>query len=190
MADKSIQDMLDQRNTPADRILTWAFNLSCDYHDILLEKIPQIEAYSNSSGLGNFLQIGTIISTLLQIERHHDAPDYTKLHQDIVQNIAPSMRDKYMPLLQELSYFLLENNVPLANNDEIPSLNSLFTKNDRDLEIGIGVWLVHKLKSEMPSDPFDLKIVELLGNIVFVKNSLEIIMLGNLLDTETKSSIV
>ena len=180
MVDKSIQDMLDQRNTPADLILTWAFIQSCDYHDILLEKIPQIKAYSNSSGLGNFLQIATIVSTLLQIERHNGAHDYTKLHQDIVQNIAPSMRDKYIPLLQELSYFLLENDVPIVKNEEIPSLNSLFTKNDRELEIGIGVWLVYKLKSEMPSDPFDLKIVELLGNIVFVKNSLEIIVLAQL----------
>lgn len=189
MTDESIREIMNQKKTPAGRILMWAFNVSCDTHDILIEKIPQIEAYPNGRGLGNFLQIGTIIATLMHIERHHGAPDYTRLHQDIVQNIAPSMRDKYLPILQELSCYLLKSDMATARTDEIPSLNILFNEEGGDIALCIGTWLVSKLKKEMPSDDFDMKLIGILGKLVYIDHAQQVILFGNLLDEDIKSLI-
>lgn len=189
MTEPSLEDIRKQMRTPAGGILMWAFNLTCDANDILRKQLPQIEDYPHSRDFGNLLQIGTILATLLRVERYLGFHDYTDLHESVAQSIAPSMRETYIPPLQDLAAFLLQSRPTSFAENQIPALNALLDQDERRLATSIGEWLVRKLKSAEPSDAFDLKLVGVLGQLVYVINA-QMIASMMLSDKNTLNRIV
>lgn len=161
----------EQMRTPAGSILMWSFNLSGEINDNIRDEIPQIRDYIRNQDLGNFLQFATILGTLLRVERYIGSYDYTKLHQSIIESIAPSMRDTYVPPLLRLTNFLLQRDSEEKDGDTLPSLEPLLHHTESELSESIGHWIVREMKQAPLIDPVDLKIASILGELVFKNNA-------------------
>lgn len=171
MTEPSLEEMRKQINTPAGFILMWAFNLACDANELLRKELPQIAEYQNGKAFGNLLQVATIIATLLRMERYLGSNDYTTLHRSIAQSIAPSVRHIYVPPLQDLASFILQAGRVSFGENEIPDFNALLSQDEDKLATLIATWIVWKMKTEKPSNAFDLRLVAVLAKLVYTTNA-------------------
>jgi hypothetical protein len=147
-------DELDNRmNSPAGTILTWAYNLAGESEHLLKAQFPGIVKYSNRESFSKFLQIALIVAALLRIERYLASSDYATLHTSIIESIAPSVRHLYVPLLHDLSAFLLQTNLESLPKNEIPSFKPLMIKDEEQLSRGIAIWIIGRTKGSKPQEP-------------------------------------
>ena len=171
MTGQSFDERRNQRNTPEAHILKWVFNVACATNDSILKQLPRVAEYPNSRELGNLLQVGTILASMIRIERHLGSHDYTDFHKSVAHAIAPSVRRRYLLPIQDLAAFLLHERDASLGDDEIPSLKPLLNQEEFQLATSMGEWMVRKLKLAAPSDIFDFRVSDTLGQLVYFTDS-------------------
>ena len=124
----------------------WSFNMACEIEPVIREKHPQIQTYASANLFNDLFQAATIISSMLRIERRLGPDDYAAFHKDVVQNIAPSVRNRYMPAMQALLYFLLGIDRGAFSADEIPAFGRLLSEDETKVANSIG----HLRKLQFP----------------------------------------
>lgn len=165
--DKERREIRRSLNTPAGYIVIWAFNYASVGLDVIDQRSPQISGWPNGRMLGNLLQVATIFSALLRIERARGLQDYSAFHSGIVKDIAPSVREIYVPPLQTLAAFLLAADRSSFALEEIPPLSKLFAEDEERVANSVGLWLVLTLKQVSSlSEQSDVQVAAGLANVV------------------------
>ena len=146
-------------------ILTWAFNLACETEPLLRAEFPEIGDFPSTFLFNDVLQAAIIVSAMLVLERHRGA-DFTDFHEAVVLKIAPSMRDRYLPAIQDLSSFLLRIERGTLSRDEIPPFTPLLVADEQKVWNSIVFWLVWSLKLAKPELEKDLKLLTTLQSSI------------------------
>jgi hypothetical protein len=171
-AEKSHLEIQRTLKTPGGRILITAYTYSSMGNEVAQKQFPQISGWPKGSSLGNLLQVATILSTLLRIERHLGPRNYTAFHMSLVKEIASSVRHIYVPSLQGLACFLLQLDRSSLAAEEIPDLTRLLSGDETRLANSIGLWLVLTLKGiETLSEPADIEVAAALTHLAYHKNA-------------------
>ncbi len=149
----------------------WSFNMACEIEPVIREKHPQIQTYASANLFNDLFQAATIISSMLRIERRLGPDDYAAFHKDVVQNIAPSVRNRYMPAMQALLYFLLGIDRGAFSADEIPAFGRLLSEDETKVANSIAYWLVWSLKTTKPDLESDTPLLAAIQRSVYSLNA-------------------
>lgn len=151
-------------STPAGIILTQAYMASCMTEEVLIKRLPWILEYPRGKEFCNVLQVATILATLLHIERLNGRQDYFSFHAKLVDAIAPEVRHIYMPLLFELSSYLLKRPV---DTKHLPAYDEIQDWNKGDVEEFIGFWCIRYLKMSVLSTRLESELSEAIRSILY-----------------------
>lgn len=167
----SSENIRKKLDSAGKQILMWSFNMACEIEPVIREKHPQIQTYTSATLFNDLLQAATIISSMLRIERRLGPDDYTAFHKDVVQNIAPSVRNRYMPAMQALLSFLLRVDQGTISPDELPAFGRLLSGDETKVANSIAYWLVWSMKTTKPDLESDTPLLVAIQQSVYSLNA-------------------
>jgi hypothetical protein len=167
----SADEMRKRLSSAGKVILMWSFNMACEIEPIIRKKHPQIQTYTSANLFNDLIHAATIISSMLRIERRLGPDDYTTFHRDVVQNITPSVRNRYMPAIQALLYFLLRIDQGTFSPDEIPAFGRLLSEDETEVANSIAYWLVWSIKTTKPDLESDTPLLVAIQRSVYSLNA-------------------
>ena len=151
-------------NTPADFLLTWAFNLTSESEQAVRQYFPHIANYRSGFLFGDVLQVAVIIATMLRLERDLERRDYTAFHKTVVDTIAPAVRERYLPAMKDLCRVLFGTNPGIT--PAIPNFTPLLEDHETEVTSSIALWVVWSIKTTEPSDALDLHLARALDHLL------------------------
>lgn len=145
-----------KKDTPGGIITARAFKYACSFYDFADEKFPELRAYPSDLPRNTLLQAAIIVSTLILMERR--GAGSPELHSGVALALAPSVRDRQLPVIQGLACSLLQRDRAGLKPLEIPSFAPLAGVADAKLVGEIGAWLIRNISGKKEPAPEDLKV--------------------------------
>ena len=169
---------VNKKDTPGGIITARAFKYAVSFYDFADEKFPSLRAYPPENARGTLLQAGIIVSTLILMERRTKGEGWTELHSSVALAFAPSVRDRHLAAIQELSCILLELDRSVLKPIGIPSFAALADAPDANLVETIGVWLTRAMAMKRTLDPDDLRLAAAIGRSAWTSAAIIVRMLS------------
>lgn len=164
-----------KKDTPGGIITARAFKYACSFYDFADEKYPELRTYPSDLPRNTTLQAAIVVSTLILMERR--AAGGPELHNGVALALAPSVRDRQLPVIQGLACALLERDRAGLKPIEIPSFSPLAAVPDAKLVGDIGLWLIRNISGKREPAPEDLKIGAAAGRSAWTSAAMIVRML-------------
>lgn len=168
----------NRKDTPGGIITARAFKYAGSFYDFADEKFPELKAYPPENARGTLLQAAIIVSTLILMERRSRGAGWNDLHGSVSLAFSPSVRDRHLAAIQDLSCSLLQLDRRGLKPVEIPSFSSLTDAPDEKLVSSIGLWLTRAIAKKQALAPADLKIAAAAGRSAWTSAAMIVRMLG------------
>lgn len=165
-----------KKDTPGGIITARAFKYACSFYDFADEKYPELRTYPSDLPRNTWLQAAIIVSTLILMERR--GAGGPELHGGVALALAPSVRDRQLPVIQGLACALLQRGRESLKPLEIPSFASLAGVPDAKLVGDIGQWLIKGIAGKKEPEPADLKIGAAAGRSAWTSATIIVRMLS------------
>ncbi|MDD5303295.1 MAG: hypothetical protein PHS14_09320 [Elusimicrobia bacterium] len=169
---------LNKKDTPGGIITARAFKYAGSFYDFADEKFPELKGYPPDNARATLLQAAIIVSTLILMERRSRGAGSNDLHNGVALAFAPSVRDRHLAAIQDLSCSLLQRDRGGLKPVEIPSFSTLADAPDAKLMSSIGLWLTHAIAKKKQLEPADLKIAAAAGRSAWTSAAMIVRMLG------------
>lgn len=169
---------LNKKDTPGGIITARAFKYAGSFYDFADEKFPALKGYPPENSRGTLLQAAIIVSTLILMERRSRGAGWNDLHNSVSLAFAPSVRDRHLSAIQDLSCSLLPLDRGGLKPAAIPSFSSLTETPDEKLVNSIGLWLTRAIAKKQQLGQEDLKIAAAVGRSAWTSAAMIVRMLG------------
>lgn len=165
-----------KKDTPGGIITARAFKYACSFYDFADEKYPELRTYPSDLPRNTWLQAAIIVAALIMMERR--GAGGPELHSGVALALAPSVRDRQLPVIQGLACALLLRGRESLKPLEIPSFASLAGVPDAKLVGDIGSWLIKGIAGKKEPAPEDLKIGAAAGRSAWTSATIIVRMLS------------
>lgn len=169
---------LDKKDTPGGVITARAFKYAGSFYDFADEKYPELRTYPSEIARATLLQAAIVVAALILMERRSSGAGTAGLREDVALAFSPSVRDRLLPPIRNLSCDLLQRDRAGLKPQEIPSLAALAGTPDAELVKAIGQWLGHAVSGKERLEPADAPIAAALGRSAWTSATMIVRMLG------------
>lgn len=169
---------LNKKDTPGGITTARAFKYAVSFYDFADEKFPALRGYPPENARGTLLQAGIIVSTLILMERRTKGAGWEDLHSSVALAFSPSVRDRHIAAIQELSCQLLELDRGVLKPIGIPSFSAVADSPDAKLVEAIGLWLTRAMSMKRNLEPEDLKLAAAIGRSAWTSAAIIVRMLS------------
>ena len=154
---------MNKKDTPGGIITARAFKYAVSFYDFADKKFPALRAYPPENARGTLLQAAIVVATLIALERRTKGDGWAELHNSVALAFAPSVRDRHLAAIQELSCVLLGLDRSVLKPIGIPSFAGLADAPDAKLVETIGFWMTRSMSMKRNLEPDDLKLAAAIG---------------------------
>jgi hypothetical protein len=169
--------MPEKKGAPGEIVTGYAFKYACSFYDYAKEQFPELSLYTKENARGSALQTAIVVATLIMMERRAGGAGTGQLREGVVRSFAPSVQEKQMKAIQELSCRLLQRERGGMRPDAIPSLAGLSGLADAELTKALGTWLAQAIKKKAELSPEDQKLAAAMGKSAWTSAKMIVRML-------------
>lgn len=168
----------DRKDAPGGVITARAFQYAGSFYDFADEKYAELRTYPTEIARVTLLQAGIVVAALIQLERRSGGAGTAELREGVVLAFPPSVRDRLLPPIQQLSCALLQRDRAGLKPQEIPSLAAPAGTPDAALVKEIGRWLGRAVSGKKNLEPADEAIAGALGRSAWTSATMIVRMLA------------
>lgn len=169
---------LNKKDTPGGIITARAFKYAVSFYDFADKKFPALRGYPPENSRCTLLQAAVIVSTLVLMERRMRGAGWAELHNSVALAFSPSVRERHLAAIQELSCDLLELDRAVLKPIGIPSFSKLSDAPDAKLVESMGLWLTRAMAMKRQLEPEDLKLAAAIGRSAWTSATIIVRMLN------------